>query len=170
MKKLLLLTVLALVTNNGCLCKSQEPALEVEKRSFDCPSGWIPGAGKCLHWNQQQGLAWWDANDYCRAHDAELLSWRSEAEYLTFKFFWLELVISNGGAGGWTGGIKQWWNYDDWTWGNTTNDLVPINYGWSEGKPNGAEGSHECAELYSDGMLDDKGCDRAIPFICQLND
>ena len=132
---------------------------------------WIPGGGKCIHWNLQQKLTWYDANDYCRAHDAELLSWRSEGEYLSFKFFWQEVAIAyEEDIKSWTGGIKQWWNYDDWTWGNTTNDLVPINYGWSEGKPNGAEGSHECAELYSDGMLDDKGCDRQINFICQLND
>ena len=106
MKTLLLLTLLALVTNNGCLC--QESALEVEKRGSDCPSGWIPGAGKCIHWNLQQLLTWYDANDYCRGHDAELLSWRSEVEYLTFRIFCQELAIANEeDIKSWTGGIKQ---------------------------------------------------------------
>ena len=107
MKTLLLLLLLALVTNNGC----QNPALEVEKRGFDCPSGQMAGAGKCIYWNLQHVLTWYDANDYCQAHDAELLSWRSEGEYLSFKFFWQELAIANEPIDikSWTGGIQVYY-------------------------------------------------------------
>merc|ERR1711971_33555 len=174
MKTLLLILLLALVTNNGGLCKSQDPALEVEKRGVDCPSGWMEGGGKCIHWNLQQRLTWYDANDYCRAHDAELLSWRSEGEYLTFKFFWLELGVVNEPIDikSWTGGIQQSWNWGDWTWGNLTNDLVPMNYGWAEGEPNNMNDNYEqCGELYERGRgeLNDCNCEESRPFICQLN-
>ena len=42
-----------------------------------------------------------------------------------------------------------------------------MNYGWSEGEPNGED--REYAELHESGELYDIGCDRSMPFICQLN-
>lgn len=108
MKTLLLLLLLALVPNNGWTLTLAQTSIVCDK---SCPSGWMAGAGKCIYWNLQHVLTWYDANDYCQAHDAELLSWRSEGEYLSFKFFWQELAIANEPIDikSWTGGIQVYY-------------------------------------------------------------
>ena len=101
-------------------------------------------------------MQWYDAYDYCLAHDAELLSWRSEGEYL--EFWWQEFGLTmDMSRGSWTGAMKQGGA------GGTgcgvmplmNNDLVPMNYGWARGQPSPppVANDHDCAELNSAGEM-----------------
>ena len=123
--------------NNGCLCKSQEPASEVEKRDSPCPVGWYSVGEKCIRWTRNNELSWYEGYKYCQHLEAELVTWRSEGEYLTLKYFTLELeLMYNEGLMIWTGANNPLWNpWNDFIFNNDTMDFVPMTYGWWQGQP-----------------------------------
>ena len=161
--------------NNGCLCKSQEPAAQAQKKGSLCQVGWDSVGDKCIRWNQQNIMSWYDAYHYCETHDAELLTWRSEAEWFQASFYFQEFITSN--AESWTGAnCPEWQGYLEFFWGNNTMDFVPLDFGWQENKPSGAgygePGKDLCGrfrgtrdERYS-GLMDSH-CVELRAFMCQ---
>ena len=82
-----------------------------------------------------QPKTWDDAHKYCLHYGAELLSWRTEAEWLMTSFYWAEIEAVTGTRySSWSGAIRddEW---GDWVWGNVTDDLVPLSFGWYPGHP-----------------------------------
>jgi len=157
-------------TNNGCLCKSQELAKEVDEKSrLVCPVGWFSVGEKCIRWSSNNKIRWDQAFDYCQHLEAELVTWRSEGEFITLQFFMLELVqITGGGVVVWTGANSpKWSEWNDFIFNNDTSDFVPMDYGWGPGQPD--QDNDGCVKFYSDGYLDDWWCglDDVAPF-CQV--
>ena len=139
--------------NNGCLCKSQEPASEVKNEFTGCPNGWISVGTKCLlHRDDPTNYKTWvEAKAYCDHLDAELLAWRTREEYeILHIWFWEKSVNppepNNPGwhYRPWSGGYKQREVWGDWVWGNTTDDLVSMDYGWWRDYPD-VDKTWECA-------------------------
>merc|ERR1719330_1790382 len=120
--------------NNGCLCKSQEPAFEVKNENTVCPSGWINVGAKCLLHRDGNYKTWVEAKAYCVHLDAELLAWRTREEYEILRIWFWEMLVEVGHGGWpqrpWSGAYKQNEVWGDWVWGNTTDDWVPMDYGW----------------------------------------
>merc|ERR1719330_2307791 len=126
--------------NNGCLCKSQELAKEVDEKSRSvCPVGWYSVGEKCIRWTYNNKITWWNAYDYCQHLGAEMVTWRSEGEFLTLQFFIKELYSQAGHSEGiavWTGAnLPKWSEWKDFFFNNNTMDFVPMDYGWAVGKP-----------------------------------
>ena len=167
-------------TNNGCLCKSQEEAHEVKRRGSICPVGWYSVGEKCIRWTFDNKLRWYEAFDYCQYIGAELVTWRSEGEYLTLKFFVLELNQVYPGyetVDSWTGAnLPTWAPYNEFFFNNNTMDFVPMDYGWSANQPDchdcWQDGRNSCVEIWGtghggDGMMNDDSCDGSQPSMCQ---
>ena len=157
--------------NNGCLCKSQEPASEVEVKDSVCPVGWYSVGEKCIRWTYENQLSWNAAWDYCNLHQADLVSWRSEAEFRQVKIFHQELMTTYGGFAVWTNANHPAWHpWNEFIWGRDTTDFVPMNYGWREGFPDRqAElGDAECCHLgHGANGLHDYVCHQEFSFMCE---
>ena len=180
MKVLLLFAFLALALASGKLASddipSQEPASEVVKRSSECSDGWFQLVnGKCIYFSGfKQILSWYDSYNFCQAHDAELVTWRSEEEFLAIYFFYGEIINTYPeNFPCWTGAFKQTQTTNDWVWNNVTKDLVPLEYGWNAGAPSkpGCEAGqlHDCINLDLCG-LDDTVGSIPLPFLCQQDE
>jgi len=152
--------------NNGCLCKSQELADEVDKRSLsDCPVGWYTVGEKCIRWTLYNKITWYEAYDYCQHLGAELVTWRSEGEFLTLKFFMMELYQincpENDGMKVWTGAnLPMWSPWKDFFFNNNTMDFVPLDYGWMKNCPwNDHDAADWCVEMHQSGEICEFRCD-----------
>ena len=163
-------------TNNGCLCKSQEPTYETERSSI-CPVGWYSVGEKYTRWTIINKMVWTDAYDYCQHIGAELITWRTEGEWLTLKFFMLELFQENcldienpycnsAGLATWTGANIPPWYIEEYPWrdfffNNNTMDFVPMDYAWAPGSPGeiGPDHGGRCVKFFHDGVMRDFYCD-----------
>merc|ERR1712012_1096308 len=117
-------------TNNGCLCKSQDLAKEVKLIDPFCPIDWFSVGSKCVRFARGNRKTWDDAHKYCLHYGAELLSWRTEAEWMMNKFYWAEIEAVTGTRyNSWGGAIRND-ELGDWVWGNVTDDLIPLSFGW----------------------------------------
>merc|ERR1719323_2505038 len=139
-------------TNNGCLCKSQEPTYETERSSI-CPVGWYSVGEKCIRWTIINKMVWGEAYAYCQYLGAELVTWRTEGEWLTLKFFIQELQQMYGGLSTWTGANLPRWYVEEYPWrdfffNNNSMDFVPLDYAWSPGAPHPEQG---CVKMFHDG-------------------
>ena len=156
--------------NTGCLCKSKEPASNGRmENTAVCPVGWYSVGEKCMRLPSDNKKRWSEAKEYCEHYQAELLAWRSEAEWRTAETFFRELeVVSISQDRAWAGAYHQLDFLGDWTWSNNEDDFVPMEYGWRTGQPD--ELPDKCSVLrFDEDMigLDNERCDLDYNFICQ---
>ena len=144
---------------NGCLCKSQDPSSEVKIVAV-CPNGWY-SVGESFIRFPDNHMSWYDARDYCQHYDAELLAWRTEAEWKMSEIFLNEMSLF-GRIQAWGGAYKQDELWGDWVWGNNTEgDFVPMDYGWHEGEPSTGQDDGSCGQMYHWDINSGTGLDRS---------
>ena len=137
--------------------------------------GWYSVGEKCIRWTMFNKLPWYESYDYCQHIGAELVTWRTEGEYLNLKYFMNELAVDSGGIIGnldvlsWTGANNPLWNpWNEFIFNNDTMDFVPMTYGWAEGEPNhNQDGEDMCVRQNSEGEMINSGCGNGACPMCQ---
>jgi len=156
--------------NNGCLCKSQDLNKDVKLKDPFCPPYWFSIGSKCVRFARANFKTWYDAHKYCLHYEAELLSWRSEAEFMMTSFYWAEIEAVTGTRYKTWGGAICNMEWGDWVWGNVTNDLIPMSFGWLPGNPEewaSGQCGGVCAFNADSSGLGNDGCDKELEFTCE---
>ena len=86
------------------------------------------------------------------------------------KYFWDEVEsVTHKNFGTWTGAYRQVEQWGDWTWGNVTDDWVPLNYGWyPHGMYTGDDNNQnrfQCAWTHTSGLVP-RECNFEMLFTC----
>ncbi|XP_054628197.1 C-type lectin domain family 6 member A-like [Dunckerocampus dactyliophorus] len=128
-----------------------------------CPLPWHYHDKRCYMFVNEK-KTWNDAQKYCVAKGGHLASVHTKT---THDF----LYGLAGGHYAWVGGYKE---NNDWKWvdGSTFNVKKYEEAGskdarWAAGEPNSSSNRKYCAEMWSDGGLNDFLCYYQQPFICQ---
>ena len=153
--------------NNGCLCKSQDLTKEVKLKDPFCPLDWFSIGSKCVRFARGNRKTWDDAHRYCLHYEAELLSWRSEAEFRMTSFYWAEIEAVTGTRYNTWGGAIRNMEWGDWVWGNVTDDLIPLSFGWYPGQPSWGSDQEICAFNSDSRGLACDFCKRDLEFTCE---
>ena len=133
-----------------------------------CPLDWISIGSKCVRFARGNRKTWDDAHKYCLHYEAELLSWRSEAEFRMTSFYWAEIEAVTGTRYNTWGGAIRNEEWGDWVWGNVTDDLIPLSFGWYPGNPENWKDEDPTCAFNSDSRgLACSLCLRELEFTCE---
>ncbi|CAL1591057.1 unnamed protein product [Knipowitschia caucasica] len=128
-----------------------------------CPLEWDSFESSCFFFSKMS-LSWYDARDWCHAHQSQLLILTADKDWDYVKshsmgtFYWVGLTDEHG----------------KWEWVNGTPYTIDRRR-WRPGQPDnwtehglGPE-AEDCAHLHMDGRLNDMHCSVRLPFICQAH-
>jgi len=119
--------------NNGCLCKSEQPASEREVKEPECLGGWVDLGPMCVR-ASSSFMHWGTAREHCQDIGGDLAMWRTREEFTALDIFWREWgAITGEPRGAWTQGNDAVFE-GDFVWGDGP-ELMPMHYGWREGHP-----------------------------------
>ena len=82
-------------------------------------------------------------------------------------FYLAEIVAVTGTDHHTWGGAIRNDEWGDWVWGNVTDDLIPLSFGWYPGNPDDKDDKESCAfNSDSRGLACDL-CVRELEFTCE---
>ncbi|KAI7790314.1 putative L-selectin-like [Triplophysa rosa] len=99
---------------------------------------------------------WHEAQSYCRQHHTDLATIRSQSENDQLQ------RMMQGVMRTWTGLFR-----DSWKWSDDANVNRP-SINWMTGQPNIGGLNRPCGVIGPDGLIDDRVCSDALPFICRI--
>ena len=127
--------------------------------STECPRGWYRYGYSCYK-EFTEKKTWFQALDFCRNIDSDLLSIRDKNEtnamfnkYLGSRLrYWI--------------GLSDLDKNDRFEWSDGTD----FNYeNWGSSEPNRYNGLEDCVELRSSGTWNDANCYVSLNFVCEKN-
>jgi len=133
----------------------------------------ITSAGS-LYMGRKESVNWQTAKERCACFGGQLATWSNDNDYNAIKS-----VRSQLGNNAWVGfhdldAERSWKMIDGATdfcapHTNTGTDCDDIDE-WQPGEPNDYGSGEDCAELYSNGKLNDLFCTWSRYYICEFSD
>ncbi|KAM9836625.1 C-type lectin domain family 10 member A [Aulostomus maculatus] len=127
-----------------------------------CSLGWNLLGTSCYFFSKTP-LSWQEARDWCNGHESHLVilhtdeEWDFVTQIANPSFFWIGLSDERTGK---------------WEWVNQT-PYVMNRRRWKPGQPDSwtghglGPGDEDCAQMHSDGRLNDLHCSIKLRYICQ---